>query len=160
LQFLERGAAGNGVKQMKKIVKWISIAVLLLGVAACQRDTGPQEPELEGAWIRGMPGMKMTAAYGRLTNVTSRPIELVAYASNGFEDVSLHRTVVEDGVSRMESVERLVLQPGETLDMKPGGYHLMLMAPKVRMASGVLVSLELTAADGRVFVYEVPIERR
>ena len=44
--------------------------------------------------------------------------------------------------------------------MTPGGYHLMLMGPLANIGVGQVVELEISAADGRVFRYDVPVEKR
>ena len=93
-------------------------------------------------------------------NVTGEPDERVAYDCNEFEDVSLHLTEKVDGMSSMREIDSHVLQPGETLQMEPGGYHLMLMGPLTNMAPGIIVNLDVTAADGRVFRFDVRVEKR
>ena len=67
----------------------------------------------------------MTAGFGVLKNETAQAIEFTGFRSPAFRDVSLHETVVADGVSRMQEVESLALAPGETVELAPGGYHLM-----------------------------------
>lgn len=145
----------------RKFPRLAFLALAALSLAACQPAETPTEPALENAWIRSMPpGMKMTAGFGTLNNVTEEKIEISAFSSPQFRDVSLHRTEVVDGVSSMSEVESLNLCSGETLEMAPGGYHLMLMGPRVSMAPGQTVELELHASDGRVFRFPVPVEKR
>ena len=67
---------------------------------------------------------------------------------------------IVDGVSKMSEVDRVLLAPGESLDMEPGGYHLMLMGPNGGLPIGFLMELDVEAADGRVFRFEVPVEKR
>jgi periplasmic copper chaperone A len=128
-------------------------------LAACQpRATAPT---FEQAWVRAMPpSAHMTAAYGVLRNGTDAPVTVVAYASPAFGDVSLHRTVQVDGMARMREVESLTLQPGETAELEPGGLHLMLMMPAAPLSLSDVVPLVMTAADGREFRFEVPVEQR
>ena len=57
-------------------------------------------------------------------------------------------------------VDSLSLCAGESLEMAPGGYHLMLMGPLANIGEGLVVELEIHAADGRVFRYGVPVEKR
>ena len=115
----------------------------------------------ESGWVRGLPpGMGMTAGFGRLHNIGEEAIELVSFSSPQFGDVSLHRTEHIDGVSRMRAVPSLVIAAGESVALKPGGYHLMLMMPAGPMPEGQTVTLEMKAADGRVFHFAVRVERR
>jgi copper(I)-binding protein len=147
---------------MKKLLLslWLATAVGLPGwpgpVAA--DDAGLA---FEHAWVRAMPpGMKMTAGFGRLHNTGTETIELVSFASPAFGDVSLHRTEIVDGLSRMREVPSQAIPAGESLSLEPGGYHLMLMMPRAALSSGGTVPLEITTGDGRVFRFEVPLERR
>lgn len=144
----------------KNASRWL-LVFLALFVAGCQSEPAPTEPVLEDAWIRSLPpGMKMTAGFGTLRNVTDEAIELVAFDCNVFQDVSLHLTEKVDGMSSMREIDSHTLQPGEVLTMEPGGYHLMLMGPLTNMAPGIIVNLDVTAADGRVFSYDVRVEKR
>ena len=65
-----------------------------------------------------------------------------------------------DGVSSMTGVDSLTLQPGETVEMLPGGYHLMMMGPRQSMAPGNQVLVQMTTAAGQTFEYEVSVENR
>lgn len=116
---------------------------------------------LDDAWIRAMPpGMKMTAGFGQLRNTGPDAVELTAFTSPQFGDVSLHRTELEDGVSRMREIPALVIEPRATLALEPGGYHLMLMMPAAPLAAGQTVIVDMIAGDDRVFRFEMPVERR
>jgi copper(I)-binding protein len=145
---------------MKKIVRDLLGALALLGLlAACQQP--PTAPVFEQSWVRAMPpSAHMTAAYGVLRNGTNAPLTLVAFSSPAFGDVSLHRTVQVDGMARMREVESLTLQPGEAAELEPGGLHLMLMMPAGPLPAEGSVPLVMTAADGRSFRFEVPVEQR
>ena len=115
----------------------------------------------ESAWVRGLPpGMGMTAGFGQLQNVGGEAIELVSFSSPQFGEVSLHRTELIDGVSRMRAMPSLVIAAGESVALEPGGYHLMFMMPADPMPEGQRIIVEMTAADGRVFRFEVPVKRR
>ena len=135
--------------------------IVLLLLAACTAEPVPTEPTFTNSWIRSLPGgLQMTAGFGRLANPTAEAIGVEGFSSEAFRDVSLHRTEVIDGVSSMSEVRDLVLGPGETLEMAPGGYHLMLMGPLTNMTAGQIVTLDLHTRDGRVFQFEVPVEKR
>ena len=147
---------------MKKSFWWLlpaCAAGLLLGV--CSNAAAGQDLTFDAAWIRAMPpGMKMTAGFGRLHNVGAETIELTGFASPQFGDVSLHRTELVEGVSRMREITSLSIGTGETIELAPGGYHLMLMQPAGLLAVGQTVTVEMTSSDGRSFDFDVPVERR
>jgi copper(I)-binding protein len=147
---------------MKKNHSILSTALAaLFSLWACAVIAGESELAFDGAWVRAMPpGMKMTAGFGQLRNRGSADIEITAFASPHFGDVSLHRTELEDGVSRMREIPSLVISPGATIELEPGGYHLMLMGPVAALVPGQQVIIEMTAGDGQDFHFELPVERR
>ena len=127
----------------------------------CALAAGGNGLAMESAWVRAMPpGMQMTAGFGRFHNLGAQTIELFAFSSPEFDDVSLHRTETVDGVSRMREVPSLVIAGGEAVELAPGGYHLMLMGPNRPLSEGQAISVSVTAADGRVFHFELAVERR
>jgi copper(I)-binding protein len=146
------------MKVLKILSAGLSLAMLL---AACERSGNSPALSFEEAWVRMLPpGMKMTAGFGVLHNDGGESIELVAFSSPQFADVSLHRTERVDGLSTMREVETLELEPGATVNLEPGGYHLMLMMPSATLMEGDRVVLSAEASDGRVFQFEARLERR
>lgn len=131
----------------------------------CWMAAGPAvaDPRLafDAAWVRALPpGMHMTAGFGTISNPGGEAIELTAFSSPQFGDVSLHRSETVDGVSRMREVPSLRVEAGASIELKPGGYHLMLMKPAAPLQDGQSVTVTMTTADGREFHFEVPVERR
>jgi len=106
------------------------------------------------------PGMKMTAGFGKLNNPGDTTIVFNSFSSPSFADVSLHRTVREEGVSKMREVPELLVAPGDSIVLEPGGYHLMLMIPSGEITPGQTITIGMTAEDGRSFRFDVPVERR
>jgi copper(I)-binding protein len=148
---------------MLKNIKNYSSLVLLVAIllAACGSADENSSLSFEGAWVRAMPpGMKMTAGFGQLRNSGSEVLEISAYSSPSFGDVSLHRTELVDGVSKMREVAELVIDPGGEVLLEPGGYHLMLMMPTGDIQPGQVVRLEIDSADGRRFGFDMQVERR
>ena len=147
---------------MKKRL-WSFLAIFTCALLGVCTATAAAEQDLafDAAWIRAMPpGMKMTAGFGRLHNAGSEAIELTTFTSLQFGDVSLHRTELVDGVSRMREVPSLIIAPGESVALEPGGYHLMLMMPAGPLEQGQAVTIQMNTSAGRSFDFDVPVERR
>jgi len=104
--------------------------------------------------------MGMTAGFGSLHNSGTQELVLVAYSSPQFASVSLHRSETVDGVSRMREVPELLLGPGETVELAPGGYHLMLMRPRGAVPVGERVTVVMQSAGGAAFAFDLLVERR
>jgi copper(I)-binding protein len=89
------------------------------------------------------PGKTMRAAYLRLTNNTEEAITITRVTSDAFNAVSLHETSVEDGIARMRPIPRLEIPAGQTIELKRGGKHVMLMRP-----TGPATTMSLKFYDG------------
>lgn len=107
------------------------------------------------AWIRAAPpGVDMVAGYATLKNTSDEPIVILTVQSDVYRMASLHQTVIQEGVSRMRELHRLKIAPGETLQLAPGGMHLMLMQPRHDVAVGEKVAVRFMLLDGtRVETY-------
>ena len=140
---------------------FVRLAIVLLWLGAQPAAAGDQDLEFADAWIRALPpGMGMTAGFGTIRNSGAVDIEITAFSSPEFGDVNLHRTERSDGMSRMREVPSLQVPANSSVELAPGGYHLMLMKPHEALQEGQPVAVEMTASDGRVFRFEVPVERR
>lgn len=105
---------------------------------------------VEQAWVRAAPpGAAMLAGYARLSNRGDEAISIESVDSPAFAHASLHETRVENGVSGMRALPALVLAPGASVELAPGGKHVMLMQPKTELASGAHVLLEFVLGDKR-----------
>lgn len=125
-----------------------TIALAGRGAAACT-------PTVADGWVRMAPGMPMAAAFAVLRNPCARTVEVVGTSSPAFGDVSLHETRIEGGMSRMRAVERVAVPAGGTVELRPGGLHVMLMAPRGTPAARVRV--EFLLADGRRVAADLPV---
>ncbi|MCH7506132.1 MAG: copper chaperone PCu(A)C [Proteobacteria bacterium] len=130
-------------------------------LAACSPPAVEQTLTFEDAWVRATPpGAMNTAGYGRLVNHTDLKLEITAFTSPDYADVSLHETVIENDVSRMREVPGLSIPPGGEVELAPGGYHLMLMMPTQAAGPHDRVVLQIEEAGGQRFSFELPVERR
>jgi len=69
----------------------------------------------------------------------------------------LHQTVEESGVMKMTLVPVLVLAPGKSVTLKPGGYHVMLMGLKAPLKQGEHFPITLYFANSPPVTVEVQI---
>lgn len=111
----------------------------------------------DNAWIRAAPPVaKVMAGYGALHNTTREPLVIESLSSPAFERVELHEMSMTDGVMQMRRRDPYTLEPGATLELEPGGWHLMLINPKTPQPAGesVLVVIK-TPTGGHGFVLPV-----
>ena len=98
------------------------------------------------AWVRGtVAGQMSTGAFMRLTSPAD--ITLVGVASAAAKVVEIHEMKMEGGMMKMSAVTRLPLAAGKVVELKPGGYHVMLMGLAHPLKEGDTVPLSLTFED-------------
>lgn len=128
-------------------------ACVLLALCAAAGSAYAADPacvSVRDGWVRLPPGaMPMAAGYGQIRNDCRTPVVVVGAGSKAFGEVSLHETTIEDGISRMREIPRLAIAPGASVELKPGGLHLMLMQPEVVLKEGAALPLRLSLEDGR-----------
>ena len=124
------------------------LILALTFTAAASEEAGVS---VRDAWVReSPPGVAMMAGYMALRNDTSRSQVLVAARSSDFETVMIHRTIVKDGMARMEHASQIEITPDASLLFAPGGYHLMLLNPKRTLRAGDRVDVNLEFRGGLV----------
>jgi copper(I)-binding protein len=125
-------------------------ALLALLVAAVAPLSAQDAPILvEKAWIRraapmpdSKPGAPSTAAgYAVLRNRGKTPDALVGATTDAAERVEVHETRNMSGMMMMEKVDKIALAPGAQVELKPGGYHLMLIGLKRALTPGQTVDV-------------------
>jgi copper(I)-binding protein len=108
------------------------------------------------AWVRGtVSGQMATGAFMQLK--APDDAVLVSASSPVAGVVEIHEMKLEGGVMRMGAIKRLALPAGKTVDLKPGGYHVMLMELTQPLKEGETVPVTLTFEDkaGRTQTVEV-----
>lgn len=104
------------------------------------------EVTVSSAWVRAtVPGQSVAGGYFRITSTV--PAQLVAASSPAAKAVEVHEMSMVDNVMKMRQVEKLELPAGKTVELKPGGYHLMLIDVAKPLAKGASVPLKLTVED-------------
>lgn len=102
--------------------------------------------KVEDAWVRGtVATQKATGAFMRLT--PSANARLVSASSPVAGVVEIHEMTMENDVMKMRQIPGLDLPAGKTTELKPGGYHVMMMDLKGPVQAGESVPLTLTFED-------------
>ncbi|TFH87468.1 copper chaperone PCu(A)C [Billgrantia azerbaijanica] len=126
--------------------RWCWTFLLLIATSG---TLAAAELEVSEARLRLLPGDLPAAGYFTLTNASEKGVTLTGADSLAFGNVMMHRTVNQDGVTRMQRVEQLVLQAGEQVEFAPGDYHLMLMKRTRNLAIGDDIEVTLRFANGQ-----------
>ena len=100
------------------------------------------------AWIKNLPPtVPMRAGYMKLENSSTRSLSIVAVESDIFMHVDIHETVEKNGMMSMQPLSPLPIPAGTTVELAPGGIHLMMMQPKETLKPGDQVSITLQFDD-------------
>jgi copper(I)-binding protein len=127
----------------------LAAAALLLLPAAPYTAAAGDALHIEGAWVRAMPPtQRMTAAYLVCSNHGDTPLTLEGARAPIAAEAGLHRSEEVEGRVRMRAVDRLTLQPGERLEFRPGGLHVMLMGMSRMPSAGETLELCLLSDRG------------
>jgi periplasmic copper chaperone A len=142
---------GTGLRTFT-LAAFVASATMLVAAPSARADG---KLTVYDAWIRkAPPGVSMMAGYATLKNEGDAPIKVLTVQSDAFRQSSIHETVVERGVSRMRELPRIDLAEGATIEMKPGGAHLMLSEPRHPILVGDKVRMVFLLMDGtRVETY-------
>jgi copper(I)-binding protein len=119
-------------------------AILLLGSSAVFAQT----VEVTDAWVRStVAGQKGTGAFMSITAKDGARLVGVSSPVAGVAEV--HEMKMEGDIMKMRAVPVLDLPAGQTVQLKPGGYHIMMMDLKQPLPRDSKVPLTLRLLDSR-----------
>jgi periplasmic copper chaperone A len=101
---------------------------------------------IETPWTRATPGgAKVAGGYLRITNGGKEPDRLTGGSLTGSGRAEVHEMKTEAGIMRMRPIDGgLVIAPGQTVELAPGGYHMMFMDLTVGLKQGDKIKGTLT----------------
>ena len=138
---------------MKRFTFLISLTLVSLAASA---QVTVSEP-----WVRAtVPQQKATGAFMKLQS--TQDAKLISAKSPAAGIVEVHEMAMDGGVMKMRAIEGLALPTGTAVELKPGGYHVMLMDLKSQVKEGDAVPLTLTfeTKDGKRQTLEVKATAR
>lgn len=141
---------------MNAMRKRLLVAGLALAAAQAWAEVTVTE-----AWVRGtVAAQKATGAFMKVKS--SEDARLVSAASPAARIVEVHEMAMKDNVMTMRAVDAIALPAGKTVELKPGGYHVMLIDLVKPLAAGEKVPVQLTVVgkDGSKATLEVKAEVR
>lgn len=116
----------------------------VLGVALAANALA--QVTVKDPWVRAtVAQQKATGAFMQLT--AARDLRLVAVSSTAYPLVELHEMTMRDNVMKMRQIPTLDLPASKTVELKPGGYHLMLMNLPAQLTVGQSVPVTLVFED-------------
>ncbi|PKL93332.1 MAG: hypothetical protein CVV20_04205 [Gemmatimonadetes bacterium HGW-Gemmatimonadetes-1] len=136
------------------------VAVVMAATMACSQGGGvvvTGDLRIAGAEFRIAPVAATSAAgYWELSNSGSVPDTIIQVSSEAGA-LSIHRSVIENGLRLMQPVAALEIIPGQTVRFAPGGLHLMLEHFRQPLEVGDTVPIILHMARGGIVTVNAPV---
>src|ERR1700674_5495576 len=112
------------------IRKAFTVAAFLAAWAAVPaqaEDVTVGSLKISAPWARATPkGASIGGGYMKITNTGNAPDRLVGGSTNISDRFEIHEMSMDNGVMKMRGVGKgIEIKPGQTVEFKPGGYHLM-----------------------------------
>ena len=148
---------------MTRFLNLIRLTTILLSAALINGAATAQTVTVADAWVRAtVAAQRATGAFLKLT-VQGADATLIAASSPVAGVTQIHEMAMSEGVMRMREVTGGVpLKAGQIFELKPGGYHIMMMDLKQPVKAGdrVLLSLTFKQANGQQTTNQVDVEVR
>ncbi len=124
------------------------ILVLLATLTAVAGGASAQTIDVKDAWVRStVPGQKGTGGFMKITAKDGAKLVGVSSPVAGVAEV--HEMKMEGDIMKMRALPALDLPAGKVVELKPGGYHLMLMDLKAPLLKDSTVPVTLTFKDAK-----------
>jgi copper(I)-binding protein len=144
---------------MRRIVFLFAAAFGFAVTAASAAEYKAGSLDISDPWSRATPkGSSVAAGYMTIKNNGSTPDRLVSGSSDVASKFEVHEMKMEGGVAKMRPVKGgLEIKPGETVELKPGSFHVMFGGLKKPLSAGdhFKATLEFEKAGSVSIDYDV-----
>ena len=104
-----------------------ALLVLLVFLLSAPPAWSEGEISVKDPWVRrNPPGASVTAAYMVIENSAASADELLEIGCGCSASASLHVTEIREDSMAMKKVASIEIPPGASVDLSPGGHHVML----------------------------------
>ena len=133
------------MKNMTRMSGAAAALLALLAAPAQAQEFKAGDLVITQPWSRATPGgAKIAGGFVTIENKGAAPDRLVGGAGDVAGRVEIHEMAMNNGVMTMRPLDKgLVIEPGKTVKLAPGGYHMMLMDLKTQLKQGDKVPLTL-----------------
>jgi copper(I)-binding protein len=115
---------------------------------------------IEGAYARATPPNAPTSAvFFTAHNHSEQAVEIISATTDAAGKVELHTVVMDGDVMQMRQVEKMTVEAGGKLMLKPGSFHVMLFDLTKEFAEGDSIEVTLTFSNGDTHTITAPIKK-
>ena len=121
---------------MKSVLLAAMLAVAASAASAHEYKAGSLE--IKHPWSRATPkGATVAGGYMKIINTGTTPDRLVGGSSAAAPKFEIHEMSMDGGVMKMRMLPKgIEIKPGQTVELKPGGYHLMFVGVTAPLEQG------------------------
>lgn len=144
---------------MKQIALATTAILATSLIAPASAFAGSEDVVVEAPWARASIGMgRPGAAYMTVRNTGDEAVTLTGLVTPLAMMPEIHQTTTTtEGVSSMAPAGEILVLPGGSVALEPGGLHAMLMRLQTPMTEGETFPLTLAFSDGGEITIDVPI---
>ena len=114
--------------------------------------------KIEGAYTRATaPGQQVAGGFMKIDNKGNAADQLLSASSPVAGEVQLHEMAMDGNVMKMRQVKDIAVPAGGSVELKPGGYHLMFLNLKGPFAAGQTVPVKLKFAKAGEVEVKMPV---
>jgi copper(I)-binding protein len=123
---------------MRRTTLLIAGFLSLAAATAHARDYKVGSLDIVDPWSRATPkGATVGAGYMKITNTGTALDRLISGSSDVAPTFEVHEMTMDNGVAKMRPIKGgLEIKPGETVELKPGSFHVMLVGLKKPLTAG------------------------
>lgn len=115
---------------------------------------------VENAWVQlAPPAITVNAVYMQINNPQWRPQTIVSLNADCCATVMLHNTRKVGDKVVMEHLDYLVIPAQSTVQLVPGGMHIMLMEPQAELTLESKVKLTFSFSDGSTQEFNLDVKK-
>ena len=116
-----------------------------------------QTVSVSDPWIRAtVQGQKATGAFMKITSKEGAKLTGVSSPAAGISEI--HEMKMEKDIMKMAAITNLNVPAGGAVELKPGGYHVMLMDLKAPLADKATVPITLTFENAKGVKSQVELQ--
>ncbi len=136
------------------------IVVFILSSVVSTQSLANPRLNIESAYVTALiPGQETSAGYLSITNSGDQDQVLQSFSTSAAQMVQLHTTTMSNGMMSMDKVNDLVVPAGGSIEMQPGGLHLMIMGVDKESFAGESLDMQISFVSGDVLEINVPIKK-
>lgn len=141
---------------MKKILFTLALGLSL--TASAKTKTSQETITIKNSWVRLLPGKMSTGAFMEITNSSNKDISLIKATSDVSQITEIHDHVNVDGMMKMVAIPKLSIPAGQTITLKPGSLHIMLIELKKPLVAGQKINIKLEFDNKTTFDLNTSVE--